>query len=165
MEHFAKVISIIEQKDRNRAICGRKYWQESSAAARLTGVAGAAEDMDGTLFGMGAKLIRKGVQSASGKKDICPDCRRAGYTDASGSGSSGGGSSAAEAAAAREEQKRKATVHKEAIRDIKNYEFPEDDSEFSRSVNNFCDDYLECMPDLFVDGTIKKHIKNERKTN
>ncbi len=133
------------------AICGKKYYQESSTLAKLSGAANFAKDCEGTVFGLGTTLIRKGVQAASGKKDICPACRRAGYTDES---VSGGGSSNERA-----EQKRKEAVHKEALRDIKYFEFPEDDSEFNRAMNIFCDDYLECNAGLLADRDYKKTYK------
>ena len=143
------------------AICGRKYWQESSGLAKFTGVAGAAEEMSqSALFGAGVKLLRAGAKAASHKKDICPDCRREGYSENYvGGGSSGGSSNAAEEAARREEIRRKAAAHKDAIRNIKNYEFPEDEKEFNRAVNNFCDDYCDCHPGLFADRDYKKAYK------
>ena len=40
------------------AVCGRKYWQESSGLAKFTGVAGAAEDLSNAAFlGAGVKLL------------------------------------------------------------------------------------------------------------
>lgn len=44
-------------------------------------------------------------------------------------------------------------------RDVKNYEFPEDDREFNRAVNNFCDDYCECSGGLMADRDYKKTYK------
>lgn len=139
------------------AVCGRKYWQESSGLAKFTGVSGAAEDLSNAAFlGAGVKLLRAGAKAASGKKDICPDCRRQGHSENS---VGGGGSGYSSEDADRAESKRKAAVHKEAIRDVKNYEFPEDDREFNRAVNNFCDDYCECSGGLMADRDYKKTYK------
>lgn len=110
------------------------------------------------------------------KESICPDCKRARAFNGGGGKSGGfskGSSNAAEEAARREEQRRKAAAHKEAIQNIKNYEFPEDDSEFTRAVNNFCDDYCECNAGLMADRDYKKayvkvaerELKNLRDTN
>ena len=95
------------------------------------------------------------------KESICPDCKRARAFNGGGKkgGFSGGNSNAAEEAARREEQKRKAAAHKDAIRNIKNFEFPDDDNEFIRAVNTFCDDYCDCHPGLFADGSYKKAYK------
>lgn len=129
------------------AICGKSYYQESSTFAKLSGAANFAKDCEGTPFGAGTTLIRKGLQAASGKKDICPDCRRAGYTDNDGSASE------------HAEQVRKQAAHKDALQSIKYFEFPEDDNDFNRAMNNFCDEYLECNAGLFTDGEYKKTYK------
>ena len=147
------------------SVCGRRYWQESSGLAKFSGVAGAAEEMSqSALFGAGVKLIRAGAKAASGKKDICPDCRRAGYGDGNSGGGSGGSSAAAaeeaaEEAARREEQKRKEAAHKEAIRNIREFEFDEDDDGFVKSAHRFADDYCDCHPGLLADGDYKKEYK------
>ncbi len=129
-------------------VCGRTFYKESSMGSMSEGYAALA--------------------SLAAEK-VCPDCKRA---QAFGGGSNNGDSEAArvkaeaarekaeaarkEAEAQREEAKRKAEAHKEAIQNIKNYEFQEDDSEFNRSVNNFCDDYLDCSAGLFKDADYKK---------
>lgn len=111
-------------------------------------------------------------------KQICPDCKRA---QAMSGGKSGAASNkdvradvaaakAAQAAAEaekakieaeeerkrREEIERKEEAHKQAIRQIKEFVFPEDDAEFSRAVNTLIDDYLDCTPGFFDDGDYKK---------
>ncbi len=143
------------------AICGRIYYQESSTLAKLSGAANFAKDCKGTIFGGGTTLIRKGLQLASGKKDICPDCRRAGYTDDYGveTKAAAKAEESAQEAARREEARRQKEAHKSALRNIKNFEFPEDDSEFNRAINDFCDDYLECNAGLLADGDYKKTYK------
>lgn len=144
------------------AICGRKYWQESSGLAKFTGVAGAAEELSqSALFGAGVKLIRAGAKAASSKKDICPDCRRAGYSEesAGGRGTSKATKAAAEEMALREEQKRKTAAHKEAIRNIREFEFGDDDEAFVKSARRFADDYCDRHPGLFADGDYKKEYK------
>lgn len=58
-------------------ICGKKYWQDSSALAKFTGAANVEKDWEDSLFGYGLKLVRAGTKAVSGKKNICPDCMRA----------------------------------------------------------------------------------------
>ena len=143
------------------AVCGRTYWQESSTLAKLSGAANFAKDCEGTVFGAGTTLIRKGLQVASGKKDICPDCRRAGYTDDYGNEDKAAAKAekAAQEAADREEARREEEAHKAALNAIKYFNFPEDDGEFNRAINEFCADYLECNAGLLVDGDYKKTYK------
>lgn len=135
-------------------VCGRTFYKEDEGWGQISEGYAAL----GSLFA----------------EKICPDCKRAkAFSGGSNSGGSNNGDSEAarikaeadrekaeaarkEEEAAREEEARKAAAHKEAIQNIKNYEFPADDSEFNRSVNNFCDDYLECNSGLFKDAEYKK---------
>lgn len=55
-----------------------------------------------------------------------------------------------------EEYERKKEAHKQAINEIKEFVFPEDDEEFSRAANKFCDGYLDCNPGLLADSDYKK---------
>lgn len=128
-----------------------------------------------------------------GKEKLCPDCKRAramsGGSFAGGGASNVGVSNvntkadiaaakaqeaAAKAEKARieaeekrrrdEEYERAREAHKQAIAEIKEFVFPENDEEFSRAANKFCDDYLDCNPGLLADGEYKKAYQKRMAT-
>lgn len=152
------------------SVCGRKYYYEAGATRNLAEAVG----MDWAL-NLG--------KAAMGKKNICPDCRRAGYTDkGSGSngfaGSTGGGNDAAQAAkiaakAAEEERAAQQRAesearHKAAVQSVKDFQFDESDDEgFNRSAVTFIEEYKTCNPGLGEDKDYKKaykqRIENELK--
>lgn len=149
------------------SVCGRKYYYEAGATRDL------AESM-------GMDWVLSLGKAAMGKKNICPDCRRAGYTDkCSGSGSGGfGGNDAAQAAkiaakaaeeerAAQERAEREAS-HKAAVQAVKDFQFDEsDDESFNRSAVTFIEEYKTCNPGLLEDKDYKRaykqRIENELK--
>ena len=148
------------------AVCGRNYYYKGSILRSIG-------ESTGTAWVLGV------AKAAAGKKNICPDCRRAGYTDKGLSGGSvSGGNDAAQAAkiaakAAQEErlaQERaeREARHKAAIQAIKDFQFDEsDDDSFNRSAVTFIEDYKTCNPGLMVDKDYKKaytqRIENELK--
>ena len=151
------------------SVCGRKFYYEAGETEKL-------------LSNTGFDWVQKGAKAAMGKKNICPDCRRAGYTDkGSGGGNYAGGNDAAaakvaaKAAAKAAEEERlaqesaeRAARHKAAIQAIRDFQFDaSDDESFNRSAITFIEDYKTCNPGLMVDKDYKKaytqRIENELK--
>lgn len=138
---------------RTCSICGRQYYEKSSLLSQVSGAASASRELrdSSAIASLGLDLLHKGKNAASGKRDICPDCIRAGYSADVSSSSSKSSNNA--------EIERKNAFHKEAVNKIKEFEFSEDDTEFVRNANSIIDDYLECSPGLLADGDYKKAYK------
>ncbi|MEE3411265.1 MAG: hypothetical protein VZQ47_03105 [Treponema sp.] len=129
-------------------VCGRKYYYEGTNTRALLNLMGVGDIAAGA-----AKL-------ATGQKNICPDCRRAGYTNES----VGGGRSASTGGGSDGDQERKER-HNAALQAIKDFQFDEsDETSFHRSAAMFMEDYKSCYPGLFADWDYKKTYKQRIET-